>query len=68
MKLNVDLHVANMHLSAFKVEFKIFFLFLFQYRFYGEQVVKACIENGAHHLDISGEPQVYCNTVKILDT
>ena len=29
-----------------------------QYRFYGEQVVKACIENGAHHLDISGEPQV----------
>ncbi|XP_059163768.1 saccharopine dehydrogenase-like oxidoreductase [Physella acuta] len=27
------------------------------YRFYGEAVVKACIENGAHHLDISGEPQ-----------
>ncbi|KAL3872866.1 hypothetical protein ACJMK2_036051 [Sinanodonta woodiana] len=27
------------------------------YRFYGEQLVKACIENGAHHLDISGEPQ-----------
>ncbi|CAL1548698.1 unnamed protein product [Lymnaea stagnalis] len=27
------------------------------YRFYGEPVVKACIENGAHHLDISGEPQ-----------
>lgn len=27
------------------------------YRFYGEQVVKACIENGAHHIDISGEPQ-----------
>ncbi|KAH3846050.1 saccharopine dehydrogenase-like oxidoreductase [Dreissena polymorpha] len=27
------------------------------YRFYGEQLVKACIENGAHHIDISGEPQ-----------
>ncbi|XP_053722545.1 saccharopine dehydrogenase-like oxidoreductase isoform X2 [Synchiropus splendidus] len=27
------------------------------YRFYGEAVVKACVENGAHHIDISGEPQ-----------
>ncbi|XP_076612898.1 saccharopine dehydrogenase b [Chaetodon auriga] len=27
------------------------------YRFYGEPVVKACIANGAHYLDISGEPQ-----------
>ncbi|KAF4099677.1 saccharopine dehydrogenase b [Onychostoma macrolepis] len=27
------------------------------YRFYGEPVVKACIENGAHCIDISGEPQ-----------
>ncbi|XP_008308616.1 saccharopine dehydrogenase-like oxidoreductase [Cynoglossus semilaevis] len=27
------------------------------YRFYGEPVVKACVENGAHHIDISGEPQ-----------
>ncbi|XP_055880637.1 saccharopine dehydrogenase-like oxidoreductase [Biomphalaria glabrata] len=27
------------------------------YRFYGEPVVQACIENGTHHLDISGEPQ-----------
>jgi len=26
------------------------------YRFYGEQVVKACVEHGAHHVDISGEP------------
>lgn len=30
----------------------------FQYRFYGEPVVKACIENGAHYIDICGEPQV----------
>ncbi|CAG11025.1 unnamed protein product, partial [Tetraodon nigroviridis] len=27
------------------------------YRFFGEPVVKACVENGAHHMDISGEPQ-----------
>lgn len=28
------------------------------YRFYGEPVVKACVNNGAHHVDVSGEPQV----------
>ncbi|KAJ8356629.1 hypothetical protein SKAU_G00194230, partial [Synaphobranchus kaupii] len=27
------------------------------YRFYGEPVVKACVENGAHYMDICGEPQ-----------
>ncbi|XP_072537378.1 saccharopine dehydrogenase b [Salminus brasiliensis] len=27
------------------------------YRFYGEPVVKACIDNGAHYIDICGEPQ-----------
>jgi len=27
------------------------------YRFYGEPVVKACIEAGTHHLDVSGEPE-----------
>ncbi|XP_043952115.1 saccharopine dehydrogenase-like oxidoreductase [Gambusia affinis] len=27
------------------------------YRFFGEAVVRACVENGAHHIDISGEPQ-----------
>lgn len=27
------------------------------YRFYGEPVVEACVEGGAHHVDISGEPQ-----------
>uniref|UniRef100_A0A673ZQP0 Saccharopine dehydrogenase-like oxidoreductase n=1 Tax=Salmo trutta TaxID=8032 RepID=A0A673ZQP0_SALTR len=27
------------------------------YRFWGEPVVKACVENGAHCIDISGEPQ-----------
>ncbi|CAG0914766.1 unnamed protein product [Notodromas monacha] len=27
------------------------------YRFFGEPVVKACVEKGASHVDISGEPQ-----------
>jgi len=27
------------------------------YRFFGQQVVSACVKEGAHHLDISGEPQ-----------
>lgn len=27
------------------------------YRFFGEQVVQACIIEGAHHVDLSGEPQ-----------
>ena len=27
------------------------------YRFFGEPVVKACVENGCHHLDVSGEPE-----------
>ncbi|NWU99248.1 SCPDL oxidoreductase, partial [Upupa epops] len=27
------------------------------YRFLGEPVVKACVENGANYMDISGEPQ-----------
>lgn len=27
------------------------------YRFYGEPVIKACIANGTHHVDVSGEPQ-----------
>ena len=25
-------------------------------RFFGEMVVEACVENGAHHIDLSGEP------------
>lgn len=28
------------------------------FRFYGEAVVKACVSNGTHHVDVSGEPQV----------
>ncbi|XP_064623760.1 saccharopine dehydrogenase-like oxidoreductase [Lineus longissimus] len=35
------------------------------YRFFGEKVVKACIENKTHHLDISGEPQ-YLEKMQLL--
>lgn len=28
------------------------------YRFYGESVVKACIEEGIHYVDVTGEPEV----------
>lgn len=27
------------------------------YRFFGESVVKACVDAGTHHVDVSGEPQ-----------
>uniref|UniRef100_A0A6S8CMZ8 Saccharopine dehydrogenase NADP binding domain-containing protein n=1 Tax=Aplanochytrium stocchinoi TaxID=215587 RepID=A0A6S8CMZ8_9STRA len=27
------------------------------YRYYGEQIVKSCVENGTHYMDISGEPE-----------
>jgi short subunit dehydrogenase-like uncharacterized protein len=35
------------------------------YRFFGEQVVKACVESATHHLDVSGEPQ-YLETMQLL--
>ncbi|KAL7637794.1 UNVERIFIED_CONTAM: hypothetical protein RMT77_011406 [Armadillidium vulgare] len=35
------------------------------YRFYGLKVVEACIEGGADHVDISGEPQ-YLEEVQLL--
>lgn len=34
------------------------------YRHFGEQVVKACIEAGTHHVDVSGEPQ-YMETMQL---
>ncbi len=34
------------------------------YRHYGEPVVKACVENGSSHVDVSGEPVVRgCSTI-----
>ncbi|ERL95526.1 saccharopine dehydrogenase-like oxidoreductase [Dendroctonus ponderosae] len=34
------------------------------YRFFGDAVVKACIEAGTHHIDVSGEPE-YMETVQV---
>ncbi|KAH8246848.1 hypothetical protein KR032_001996 [Drosophila birchii] len=34
------------------------------YRFFGEKVVKACIDAGTHHVDVSGEPQ-YMETMQL---
>lgn len=34
------------------------------YRFYGEPVVRACLEAGTHHVDVSGEPQ-YMETMQL---
>lgn len=34
------------------------------YRFFGEQVVKACIETSTNHVDVSGEPQ-YMETMQL---
>ena len=30
----------------------------FKYRFYGEPVVKACVDEAANYVDVSGEPEV----------
>ena len=43
-----------------------FLIIISQYRFYGEPVVKAAVENGCHHLDISGEPEVRLGLFKLL--
>lgn len=34
------------------------------YRFYGRQVVEACLNEGTHHIDISGEPQ-YIESIQV---
>ncbi|XP_017872882.1 PREDICTED: saccharopine dehydrogenase-like oxidoreductase [Drosophila arizonae] len=34
------------------------------YRFFGENVVRACINAGTHHVDVSGEPQ-YMETMQL---
>lgn len=36
------------------------------YRFHGGPVVRACINGGAHHVDVSGEPEVGKSGVSLL--
>ncbi|XP_072032001.1 saccharopine dehydrogenase-like oxidoreductase [Amphiura filiformis] len=58
---NVEVVIANVNdnqsMDAMCQQAKVLLNCVGPYRFYGEQVVRACVENGCHHLDISGEPQ-----------
>lgn len=44
-------------LKAMTVQAKVIINCCGPYRFFGEAVIKACIETGTHHVDVSGEPQ-----------
>ena len=52
-----DIKVHN-SLIAMAKQAKVVLNCVGPYRFHGDQVVRACIEGGASHLDISGEPEV----------
>lgn len=49
--------MVSLHLSL-PTKSKLLVFFILSVRFYGEPVIKACIENGISCIDISGEPQV----------
>ncbi|XP_056134411.1 saccharopine dehydrogenase-like oxidoreductase [Lampris incognitus] len=61
LKTEVDIIVADVgepdSLAAMCKQAVIVLNCVGPYRFYGEPVVKACVENEAHYIDISGEPQ-----------
>lgn len=61
LRTEVDIIVADVgepdSLAAMSKQGVIILNCVGPYRFWGEAVVKACVENGAHHIDISGEPQ-----------
>ncbi|KAF5282099.1 hypothetical protein FQR65_LT14417 [Abscondita terminalis] len=58
---NVPILVADVNdvdaLKAMTARAKIIINCCGPYRFYGEPVVKACIETGTHQVDVCGEPQ-----------
>ena len=55
MMVALTTQLQNQNLSTIPLHVTVRYSFLV-IRFYGEQVVKACVEYGAHHIDISGEP------------
>lgn len=61
--METKLQARSIKVSWINIIYWVFFSFL-QYRFFGEPVVKACVENGTNCIDISGEPQV-CKIKKI---
>lgn len=58
---NFDIVLADVKEQATLVEMcfqaKVLLNCVGPYRFFGEQVVKACIDAGCHYVDISGEPE-----------
>ncbi|MGH0152997.1 UNVERIFIED_CONTAM: hypothetical protein FKN15_023443 [Acipenser sinensis] len=61
LKSEVDIIIADVEdpdsLASMSKQAAIVLNCVGPYRFFGEPVVKACVENGAHCIDISGEPQ-----------
>ncbi|KAK1171874.1 saccharopine dehydrogenase-like oxidoreductase [Acipenser oxyrinchus oxyrinchus] len=61
LKSEVDIIIADVgepdSLASMSKQASIVLNCVGPYRFFGEPVVKACVENGAHCIDISGEPQ-----------
>ncbi|XP_041109567.1 saccharopine dehydrogenase-like oxidoreductase [Polyodon spathula] len=61
LKSEVDIIIADVgdldSLASMSKQATIVLNCVGPYRFFGEPVVKACVENGAHCIDISGEPQ-----------
>ncbi|CAM4648616.1 unnamed protein product [Leuciscus chuanchicus] len=61
LKSEVDVLIADVNdadsLAAMCKQGVIVLSCVGPYRFFGEPVVKTCVENGAHCIDISGEPQ-----------
>ncbi|VDM94440.1 unnamed protein product [Onchocerca ochengi] len=57
---NIPIIIADSHdestLAAMAKQAKVIINVVGPYRLYGEAVVKAAVENGASHVDISGEP------------
>ncbi|KAG2468492.1 SCPDL oxidoreductase, partial [Polypterus senegalus] len=61
LKTEVDILIADISdaesLASMSRQAAIVLTCVGPYRFFGEPVIKACVENGAHCIDISGEPQ-----------
>lgn len=54
-------------LNDVKIVFYVFDIHVYLVlRFYGEAVVKACVEHATSYVDISGEPQVHLLVLFVL--
>ena len=48
-------------LNAMAKQSKVVITTVGPYIFYGEGVVRACVDNGTHYCDLTGEPEFVCN-------